>query len=104
MTTEAIRHHPSGRPGVAQDGTLYAATDGAVVALDSKGEEIGRALYDAGVGEVVNGSNDLGTIRPNAFADILLWDGNPLEDIDLILDESKLSLIMKDGVVYKDIR
>jgi imidazolonepropionase-like amidohydrolase len=46
---------------------------------------------------------DLGTIRPNAYADILLWDGNPLEDIDLILDESKLSLIMKDGVIYKDI-
>lgn len=45
---------------------------------------------------------DIGTIRPNAYADILLWDGNPLEDIDLILDESKLSLIMKDGVVYKD--
>jgi imidazolonepropionase-like amidohydrolase len=47
---------------------------------------------------------DIGTIRPNAYADILLWDGNPLEDIDLILDESKLSLIMKDGVIYKDIR
>ena len=45
---------------------------------------------------------DIGTIRPNAFADILLWDGNPLEDIDLILDESKLDLIMKDGVVYKN--
>ena len=46
----------------------------------------------------------IGTIAPDAYADILLWDGNPLENIDLILDESKLSLIMKDGVVYKDIR
>jgi len=46
---------------------------------------------------------DIGTIRPNAYADILLWDGNPLDDIDLILDESKLHLIMKDGVIYKDI-
>ncbi len=46
---------------------------------------------------------DLGTIRPDAYADILLWDGNPLENIDLILDESKLHLIMKDGKVYKDI-
>ncbi len=44
----------------------------------------------------------LGTIAPDAFADILLWDGNPLDDIKLILDESKLSLIMKDGVVYKN--
>jgi len=45
---------------------------------------------------------DLGTIRPNAYADILLWDGNPLENIDLILDESKLQFIMKDGEIYKD--
>ena len=45
----------------------------------------------------------LGRIAPDSFADILLWDGNPLENIDLILDESKLSLIMKDGVIYKDI-
>jgi len=26
---------------------------------------------------------DIGTIRPDAYADILLWDGNPLENIDL---------------------
>ncbi|TLU65684.1 amidohydrolase family protein [Thalassotalea litorea] len=44
---------------------------------------------------------EIGTIKENAFADILLWDGNPLEDIKLILDEDKLDLIMKDGVIYK---
>jgi imidazolonepropionase-like amidohydrolase len=44
----------------------------------------------------------IGTIKPDAYADMLLWDGNPLEDINLILDESKLSLIMKDGVIYKN--
>jgi imidazolonepropionase-like amidohydrolase len=45
---------------------------------------------------------DLGTIAPDAYADILLWDGNPLEDIELILDEGKLHFIMKDGTVYKN--
>lgn len=44
----------------------------------------------------------LGTIAPNAYADILLWDGNPLENIKLILDESKLDLVMKDGIAYKN--
>ena len=44
----------------------------------------------------------LGTIAPDAYADILLWDGNPLEEIKLILDEDKLDLIMKDGVIYKN--
>jgi len=45
----------------------------------------------------------IGRIAPDSYADILLWDGNPLEEIDLILDESKLHLIMKDGKIYKDI-
>ena len=45
----------------------------------------------------------LGRIAPNSYADILLWDGDPTENIDLILDESKLHFIMKDGDVVKDI-
>lgn len=44
----------------------------------------------------------LGTIKPEAYADLLLWEANPLEDIEVILDEDKLDLIMKDGVIYKD--
>ena len=45
---------------------------------------------------------ELGTIKAGAYADLLLWDGNPLENIELILDESKLHLIMKDGLTYKN--
>ena len=45
---------------------------------------------------------ELGTIKEGAYADLLLWDGNPLEDIELILDESKLHFIMKDGLTYKN--
>jgi imidazolonepropionase-like amidohydrolase len=44
----------------------------------------------------------LGTIAENAYADLLLWDANPLEDIKVILDEDNLDLVMKDGVIYKD--
>ena len=47
-------------------------------------------------------SYKLGTISEGAYADLLLWDGNPLDNIDLILDESKLHLVMKDGLVYKN--
>jgi imidazolonepropionase-like amidohydrolase len=47
-------------------------------------------------------SYELGTIKKGAYADLLLWDGNPLDDIKLILDEEKLDLIMKDGLVYKN--
>ncbi|WP_425045218.1 amidohydrolase family protein [Primorskyibacter sp. S87] len=45
---------------------------------------------------------NLGQIAPDSYADILIWDGNPLEDIELILDESKLQLVMKDGRAYKN--
>ena len=45
----------------------------------------------------------LGRIAPDSYADILLWDGDPTDDINLILDESKLHYIMKDGEVVKDI-
>jgi len=45
---------------------------------------------------------ELGTIKQGAYADLLLWDGNPLEDIDLILEEDKLHFVMKDGLVYKN--
>jgi len=47
-------------------------------------------------------SYELGTIKKGAYADLLLWDGNPLENIDLILDEDKLNFVMKDGLVYKN--
>jgi imidazolonepropionase-like amidohydrolase len=45
----------------------------------------------------------LGTIAPDSYADILLWDKNPVEDINVILDENNLLLIMKDGLIYKNI-
>lgn len=45
----------------------------------------------------------LGVIREGAYADMILVDGDPLEDIDLISDaEANFDLIMKDGVIYKN--
>lgn len=84
VQVETTRHHPSGRPGVASDGTLYAATDGAVVALDSDGNEVGRALYDEDAGEVTSNSGWMnGWIRPGVRpapvlgpdGTLFVWDG-----------------------------
>jgi imidazolonepropionase-like amidohydrolase len=42
-------------------------------------------------------------VREGAYADLLLVDGNPLENIDLIADPDKnFVIIMKDGVIYKN--
>lgn len=44
-----------------------------------------------------------GVIDEDALADMILVDGNPLEDIDLIADPDKnFVLIMKDGKIYKN--
>ncbi|WP_338446993.1 amidohydrolase family protein [Pelagerythrobacter marensis] len=45
----------------------------------------------------------LGVIEPGALADILVIDGNPLEDINLIADPDRnLALVMKDGKIHKN--
>jgi imidazolonepropionase-like amidohydrolase len=38
-----------------------------------------------------------------AFADLLLVEGDPLANIDLIANpQNNFTVIMKDGVIYKD--
>jgi imidazolonepropionase-like amidohydrolase len=45
---------------------------------------------------------DIGVVKEGAYADMLIVDGNPLDNIEVLTDpEKNLRLIMKDGVVYK---
>ncbi len=45
----------------------------------------------------------LGVVTEGALADLLLVDGNPLTDIDLVGDPSRrFRVIMKDGKIYKN--
>jgi imidazolonepropionase-like amidohydrolase len=45
----------------------------------------------------------LGVIAPGAYADLILVDGNPLENLNVIADpEANFDLIMKDGMIYKN--
>ena len=46
----------------------------------------------------------LGVIEEGALADLVLVDGNPLEDIKLIEDPARnFVVIMKDGKIYKNL-
>jgi imidazolonepropionase-like amidohydrolase len=46
----------------------------------------------------------LGIVEEEALADLLLVDGNPLENLELIADPARNFLvIMKDGKVYKNL-
>jgi imidazolonepropionase-like amidohydrolase len=48
-------------------------------------------------------SGTLGVIEEGAYADMVLVEGNPLEDITLLRDyENNFKLIMKDGQIWKN--
>jgi imidazolonepropionase-like amidohydrolase len=46
----------------------------------------------------------LGVVEEGALADLLLVDGNPLENLNLIADPARnFVVIMKDGKVHKNL-
>ena len=46
---------------------------------------------------------ELGVIAEGAYADLILVNGNPLRDIDLVANpDDNVHLLMKDGKVYKN--
>ena len=52
-------------------------------------------------GEILQPEYALGQIRENYLADILLVDGNPLDDVSILQNKNKLLSIMKDGEFHK---
>ena len=44
----------------------------------------------------------LGRVQEGALADMLLVEGNPLEDLSAVTDKDNLLIIMKDGKVFKN--
>jgi imidazolonepropionase-like amidohydrolase len=53
-------------------------------------------------GLAMRSEGDLGTLTQGALADLILVDGNPLADIAVLADTSRLVLIMKDGQIHKN--
>ncbi len=47
--------------------------------------------------------NRLGVVAPGALADLLVVDGNPLEDLSVLQGQGKhLHAIMKNGAFHKN--
>lgn len=44
----------------------------------------------------------IGRVEANALADLLLVEGNPLEDLRAVTNRDNIKIIMKDGVIYKN--
>lgn len=44
----------------------------------------------------------VGALKPGMLADVLVIDGDPLQDISILEDQSRLLLVMKEGHAYTD--
>ncbi len=52
-------------------------------------------------GQIMNQGDELGMIKPGYLADMLLVDGDPISNIRVLQDKSRLLAIMKDGQFHK---
>ncbi|OKL60734.1 hypothetical protein UA08_04375 [Talaromyces atroroseus] len=55
----------------------------------------------AGIAKLFMREDELGKILPGFYADCILVDGNPLEDISVLQNHSKLQVIMINGRIHK---
>lgn len=52
--------------------------------------------------ELFNRAHELGAVRPGYLADLILVDGDPIEDITLLQDRNRIRVVMKDGNICRD--
>src|SRR5258707_7781247 len=53
-------------------------------------------------GQVMGLGGELGMVKEGFIADLLVVNGDPLKDLDMMVHEKNLIVIMKDGELYKD--
>lgn len=58
----------------------------------------------AGVAKLFMREHELGMIAPGYFADCILVDGNPLEDISVLQNHDKLDMILINGRIHKAVQ
>ncbi|EXJ65186.1 hypothetical protein A1O7_01526 [Cladophialophora yegresii CBS 114405] len=54
-------------------------------------------------GEIMGHPDLLGKVQPGYYADVILLDGNPAEDIEILQDTSKIHAIVLNGHVHKNV-
>ena len=52
-------------------------------------------------GQIMGMADELGLVRPGFLADLVLVDGDPLEEIGILQDRDRLAAVMKDGRLHK---
>jgi imidazolonepropionase-like amidohydrolase len=65
----------------------------------SKAEALLCATRDGG--SAVDPSGMLGTLEEGKYADLVIVDGDPLADLSVLQDHSRITAVMKDGQLYR---
>ena len=51
---------------------------------------------------LLNKTGEVGAVVPGAFADLLVIDGNPLDDVTVLEQHDRIQAILKEGRFYKN--
>jgi imidazolonepropionase-like amidohydrolase len=62
----------------------------------------GKVLAMSGPARSPYREGELGVIKVGAYADMIIWEKSPLEDIKNILPNDNIKLLVKDGEVLKN--
>jgi imidazolonepropionase-like amidohydrolase len=54
--------------------------------------------------EIVGMQNELGTVETGKLADLLLVDGNPLDDFSILADRGRVHMVIQGGTIVADRR
>ena len=75
--------------------------DDNLLTLRSSTSTSGRVLVEMSGGMNPYKDGPIGVIQEGAYADIILVEGNPLEDLESV-KRDRVHFVMKDGTVYKN--
>ncbi|MCH7744767.1 MAG: amidohydrolase family protein [Chloroflexi bacterium] len=51
--------------------------------------------------EVLDLGDDIGTVEQGKLADLIVVDGDPLEDIKILKDRERIQVVMKGGEIVR---
>lgn len=54
--------------------------------------------------QIMRVSDQIGAVRPGLFADMVLWDGNPVEQPSMFNTRDRAVVVLKGGRIVKDLR
>lgn len=108
-------HKDSFRRAVEAGVKVAMGTDSGVGPHGDNAEEIalmvenGMSPMDALVAttsraaELLRMQEQIGSVESGKLADLILIDGNPLDDVTVLQDRDRIVMVMKDGYVHKDL-